>query len=235
MVDLPAVAARHGARGVEFRDVYWRDKNSELPALQEELARLNLVATFATFTTLYHADPEKRARLRQDLDDAHALGAPLLRVFRGDPPAEGPEGDAVRDGAWAVVERAKSYGMRLALENHIGAFGNKLADVKSTLDLFASPVMGTNVDIANYAVNGQDPLEAIKSLAPWIIYAHLKDVKTTESGLAQTYLGDGTLPLANLLAALEEANPSLPLCFEFGGGGDPEGAIAKSMALMARI
>jgi sugar phosphate isomerase/epimerase len=215
--------------------VYWRDKVRELPAMREGLGRLGLKATFATFTTLYHRDPEKRAQLLQDLDDAHALGAPLLRVFRGDPPGDGPEDTPVRDGAKAVVERAGEYGMRLALENHIGQFGWRLADVQETLDRLASPVLGTNVDIANYAVNGQDPLAAIRALAPWIIYAHLKDVMATADGMKQTHLGNGTLPLAALVGAIEETGRDIPLCFEFGGGGDPEGAIAKSMAVMASL
>lgn len=234
VVELPAIAARLGAQGVEFREVYWRDKQRELPALKEELAKHSVKAIFASFTTLYNQEPAKRARLLEDLDDAHALGAPMLRVFRGNPPADGPTGQAVRDGAAAVIERAAHYGMRLALENHIGVFGPRLSDVLETLQRLNSPVMGANVDVANYAVNGQDPVEAIHALAPWVVYAHLKDVKSTPQGKTQTHLGNGELPLADIVAALEAVG-RFPLCFEFGGGEDPEGAILKSMAVMAGI
>ncbi|MHB1005696.1 MAG: sugar phosphate isomerase/epimerase family protein [Chloroflexota bacterium] len=235
LLDLAPIAAKHGARGVEYRDIYWKDKARELPALRSQLDRSGLMATYATFTPLYHVDPAKQAKLLQDVDDANALGAPLLRVFRGEPPVAGPAGDDARRAAQRVIARAGDLGLRLALENHIGEFGWRLSDVRDALLSLDSPVMGTNVDIANYAVTGEDALAAIKTLAPWVIYAHLKDARSTPEGLKQTYLGNGSLPLAELVAAIEAVGQPVPLCFEFGGGGDPEGAIAKSMVLMQTL
>lgn len=235
MLDLAPIAARHGAQGVEYRDIYWKDKARELPALRTQLDQTGLTATYATFTPLYHKDPAQQAVLLQTVEDAHALGASLLRVFRGDPPAEGPDGDAVRQSARRAIARAGELGLRLALENHVGEFGWRISDVKDTLLALNSPVMGANVDLANFAVNGVDAMAGIQALAPWIIYAHLKDARSTPEGMKQTYLGDGELPLAELVAALEGVGRQVPLCFEFRGGADPEGVIASSMALMRTI
>ena len=40
--------------------------------------------------------------------------------------------------------------------------------------LVSSPSLGTNLDIGNYALNGQDVPAAIRALGPRIVYAHLK-------------------------------------------------------------
>ena len=233
VLDLAPVAARLGVQGVEYREVYWKDKARELPALREQLRQLGLKATYATTTPLYSADPSVQAQLRQDLEDAHALGSPLLRVFRGEAPPAGDAGKAVVAAARAVVRQAGDYGMRLALEN--GNAGKRLADVRETLAQLASPVMGTNVDISNYAIDGQDPVAAIRALAPWIIYAHLKDVKQTPEGGKATYLGNGSLPLGDILAAFDATGRDFPFCFEFGGEGDPEMALTRSLAYMRRL
>ncbi len=234
ILDVAPVARRHGLQGVEYRDVYWRDKARELPAVRDQLAELGLAGVYATFTPLFSRDPAKQAQLRQDLADAHALGARLLRVFRGERPSA--EGDgALRDAAHALADQAASFGIQLALENHIGQLGNKLADVLETLGWFAPSVVGTNVDIANYVCNGQDPVEAIKAVGPRIVYCHLKDAKETPEGLKQTFLGNGSLPFRDIMAALAATGRTFPFTFEFDGEGDPEGAIAKSIACLAEV
>lgn len=233
VLDLAPLAVKHGAQGVEYRDVYWKDKGKELPAVREQLTRMNLKGTYTTITTLYNKDQAGQTRLLQDVEDAKALGSPLLRVQLGAWPGAGSEGAAIRDAAKAAVEHAAHLGVKLALENNSRAPGETLADIKATLEEFNSPALGTNVDFANYAATDQDPLAAIRALAPWIIYVHGKDARKTDKGWTTTYLGGGTLPLMDIMAALDATGRSFLFCFEFPGEGDPEGAIAKSKAFLA--
>src|SRR5512138_574338 len=79
--ELAPIAKRLGAQGVEYREIYWKDKTRELPAVREQLDSIGLKRTYATFTTLFNRDPEKQKQLMKDLEDAHALGAPMMRVF----------------------------------------------------------------------------------------------------------------------------------------------------------
>ncbi|MHB9090713.1 MAG: sugar phosphate isomerase/epimerase family protein, partial [Chloroflexota bacterium] len=173
--ELAPIAVRLGASGIEHRNVYWQDKARELPEVRAQMDELGIKATYATTTTLFNGDPRKQSQLLQDLEDAHALGSPLLRVFPGDPPGAGPEGEAMLAAARAVLHRAEELGMRLALENHRSAYGRKLSDVKETLERLDSSVLGANIDVSNYVINGQDVVEAIRALLPWVIYCHLKD------------------------------------------------------------
>lgn len=236
VLELAPIAARLGIDGVEYREVYWHDKARELPALRDQLAQTGTKAAYATYTTLYNRDPEKQKQLMQDLEDAHALGTTLMRVFRGERPGDAPEDAPMRDAARAVVERAASYGMRLALENFSGRPGSRIEEIQEVLEILDSPVMGVNIDFANYAENGIDPVKAIQQLAPRIIYTHLKDQRPTDEGkTVNCYLGSGNLPLPEILAALESAGRDFPFCFEFQGEGDPEGGIAKSLSYLSRL
>ncbi|MHB0870405.1 MAG: sugar phosphate isomerase/epimerase family protein [Chloroflexota bacterium] len=236
VLELAPIAARLGADGVEYREVYWHDRARELPALRDQLAQLGTKAAYATFNTLYNRDPEKQKLLMQDLEDAHTLGAPLMRVFRGERPGNAPEDAPMREAARAVVERAGSHGMRLALENYSGLPGSRPEEIQEMLEILDSPVMGVNIDFANYAGNGIDPIKAIQKLAPWIIYTHLKDRRPSAEGkTVNCYLGSGNLPLPEILATLEAAGRDFPFCFEFQGGGDPEGGIAKSLSYLSSL
>lgn len=235
VLDLAPIAARLGVQGVEYREVYWKDKAAELPAARDQLANLGLKVTYATFTTLYNRDPARQQQLMQDLEDARALGSPLMRVFRGEHPGEGPESMPTIAAAQATIDRAGSYGMKLALENYRAAPGNRLLDVQETLQRHNSPHMGANLDTSNYTLNDQDIVEAIHSLAPWIMYCHLKDARQTPAGLKETYMGNGFLPIPEIIAALDATGRDFPLCFEFRGEGDTEGSILKSLEYLARL
>ena len=91
VLDLAPLAAKYGAQGVEYRDVYWKDKVRELPAVGNQLARMDLKATYTTVTTLYNRDQAKQKQLLQDIEDAKSLGSPLLRVQLGVRPGSGPK------------------------------------------------------------------------------------------------------------------------------------------------
>jgi len=235
VLELAPIAVKYGVQGVEYREVYWKEKAKELPALREQLDRMGLERTYATFTTLFNRDHEKQKQLLQDLDDAHALGAPIMRVFRGDPPGDGPEDLPILDATRALIDRAAGYGMQLALENHIGSLGSHMNDVKGAIERLNSPAIGANIDTSNYVLNHQNPVDAVHLLAPWIIYTHLKDARETAEGLKATYLGNGIIPIGEIVAALDATGRSFPLTFEFGGEGDPEGAIAKSLAYLQAL
>jgi sugar phosphate isomerase/epimerase len=110
-----------------------------------------------------------------------------------------------------------------------------LPDIQATLEAFACRWLGTNLDFANYVGTGQDPIAAIHGLGRWINYIHAKDAKQTGDGWRSTFLGNGNLPLREIVAALDATGKTVPLCFEFPGEGDPEGAIRKSLEFVGKL
>lgn len=235
VLDLAPVAVAVGARGVEYRDVYWNDKTMELPAVKRQLAELKLKASYATATPLYHPDPATQQRLLRDLQDARDLGAVLLRVNLGRRPGPSPADARMHYAGRMAVERAAALRLHLTLENNSREPGHLLSDIKEALATFACRFLGTNIDFANYAATGQDPLEAIRGLARWINYVHAKDARKTALGWQATYLGDGSLPLKEIMGALDATGKSVPFCFEFPGGDDPEGSIRKSLRFLTAL
>ena len=67
------------------------------------------------------------------------------------------------------------------------------------------------------------------------VQTHVKDAKKTPHGWESTYLGNGSLPLKEIISALDATGKRFPVCFEFPGEGDPEGAIRKSLEFMATL
>lgn len=221
--DVFDAASRVGADGVEVRDSYWGDRAAEIREIEHTARELGLVVTYATMTTLLAADEAGADQLRQDIDDAGAFGARFVRVFQGALP------DDADDPAWERARRGVDYaaeqGMVVALENFAKAPGCRIADIKQVLDAIPSSALGTNVDIGNYAANGEEALAAIAALGPRVVASHMKDMRGAET----TGLGEGDLPLAAILAAFDGLPRPVVHCLEFEGGPNPESRLAASL------
>lgn len=235
VLDVAPLAAKLGVQGVEYRDVYWKDKARELPAVRDQVAKLKLKAIYTSVTPLYNREPAMRQQLLQDIEDAKTLGSPLLRVTLGEDPRAGRDAAAIRMAARGAVERASQRRIRMSLENNSKTPGHGLAEIKGAVEKFNCRFLVINIDFANFVTTGQDPIVAIKALTPRINYTHAKDAKKTPDGWKATYLGNGSLPLKDIIAALDATDKRVPFCFEFPGEGDPEGAIRKSLEFMAKL
>ena len=253
VLDLAPRAAAFGVQGVEYRDVYWRDKRVELPEAKRQLAQLKLRVAYTTMAPLYHPDPAVQKRLLRDIEDARDLGATLLRVNLGQRPGTGPADAAIHYAGRMAVERAAALRVRLTLENNSKAPDHLLSDVRQTLVTFSCRFFGTNLDFANYVTTGQDPIAAIRALTRWINYVHAKDVRNDCGWVAvhvsrERHLapeGDHRRPGCNRQAvsllfrvpgrrrsgARDPPEPGVP----GDAGGDPERGIRQSLEFLATL
>jgi sugar phosphate isomerase/epimerase len=231
--EVITIARELGADGVELRADYWQDKERELPAARDLVQQLGLVVTYATAATLFGPDGDEQQRRRQHVDDAAALGSPLLRVFQGAAPSADDQTGWNR--AREVVRYATDRSVRLVVENFAREPGCRVAEIRATLDRFDSPFLGTNVDLGNYAANGQDLVAAVRTLGPRIMYTHLRDHADPPSGANATYLGGGSLPLRDALTEFARLPQPIIYCFEFPGGDDPAIRIQKSLAYLRTL
>jgi sugar phosphate isomerase/epimerase len=235
VTEIPEIAKRVGVDGVEFREVYWKDRAAELPIVRDRMRSLGLLTTYATFTTLVNAEPAAREQLLGDVDDAHALGSPLLRVFRG-PWPEGSDEAEMWQGARRAIARAEAHGLRLALENFAREPGNRRQEVQAALEALNTPTVCTNLDTANYVNNGEDLIANIEALQGYIGYSHLKDVRRQPGVENQVVpLGEGDLPFDRIFALFDATGRDFPVTLEHGGGDDPERAIATSLGHLRKL
>ena len=229
IADLVDKARAFGVDGVELRRELWANYAQELPSIRARLEAENLLVAYATFSRLFAADEAAHKLLLHDMDTAHAVGSPLLRIFPGATPASGDE------AGWAqareAVAHAESLGIELALENFSGSPGGTLAEIQHILTTIDSPTLKTNIDIGNYPQHGQDVVEAIHALGDRAIYAHIKDFAGEPGGPA-VGLGEGVSPLREIFAAFAPYPQRIFYCFEFPGGDDPDGRIQAAQTFM---
>lgn len=103
-----------------------------------------------------------------------------------------------------LADAAQAVGIMLLLET-----GQETAEeLRDFLEQLNHPAVGVNFDPANMILYAKgDPIEAVRTLAPWIKHVHFKDALATkvqgEWGQEVPW-GDGEVGVANFLKALED-------------------------------
>jgi sugar phosphate isomerase/epimerase len=228
IADFVNKARQFGVDGVELRREAWPAYQRELQAVRKQIEELGLLATYATFSTLFNSDEAAHQLLLEDIRTSAALGSPLLRVFSGQTPHEQDE------TGWAkgreAVDLAASLDIQIALENFARTPGGTLAEVAHILQRLDSPALRTNIDIGNYPLHDQDVIAAIRAIGHKAIYVHVKDYGGSPT-VGPVHFGKGVLPLAEIFAAINQLPQRVLLCFEFAGGPDPDQHVRDALAL----
>jgi len=114
---------------------------------------------------------------------------------------EGVQGVADELAAAAAV--AVKHGLRIGYHNHAFEWENTI-DSRPALEVFAElldPSIVLEVDTYWAAVGGQDVPAALGRLGDRVKFLHLKDGPITKNNLEQLPLGDGAMPVAEIVRA----------------------------------
>lgn len=156
-----------------------------------------------TSCTLSEADPAKRAQQlddgRRGIDLAAALGIPFMRVFGG---GDGQDRTAaarrVADALNTLGDYAENAGdVCVVLETH-DAFSTGRQAAEALVQV-TSPAAGVLWDLHHPYRNGEAPAETFAALAPYIRTTHVKD---SQPGGTYCLLGDGDVPIPEMLGLL---------------------------------
>ena len=159
----------------------------------------------------------------------------------------------IKEACFALAEYADSVGARFAVETGPEAS----ADLRAFLDSLGSKGVGVNLDPANLCmVTGDDPVEAVKNLAPYIVHTHAKDgnllYKTNpeyvygalhpmpddikdKKFFEEVPLGMGSVPFPKYLKALVEIGYKGFLTIERKVGESPEDDIKAAYDFLKNI
>jgi sugar phosphate isomerase/epimerase len=151
---------------------------------------------------LADADPSVSEGDRM-IDLAMALGAPYIRVFGGDIPAGEPRDSCLARAARKLAQlgkRAAQRGKRVLVETHDSFSTGAL--VAALVDAAGSDGTGVLWDLHHPYRMGEPPSETAALVARRTYHAHVKD--SGKDG-AYTFLGDGDVPIAELVGALHAA------------------------------
>jgi 3-oxoisoapionate decarboxylase len=126
---------------------------------------------------------------------------------------------AMFEAAKKTIERAepvlRKYKVRLGIENHKGW---RSAEQAAWLQKLGSEWVGVCLDFGNNLSLCEDPMDTARTLAPYTVYTHIKDmgVEEYEDGflLSEVPFGDGLLDLKGIVALLRERDPNMIFALE---------------------
>jgi sugar phosphate isomerase/epimerase len=155
------------------------------------------------------------------IEAASKLGAPVVRVFSGKSVPEGYTFDKVLE--WMIpdfkecTEHARRHGVILGLQNH-NDFLKTAAETIRVIDAVNSEWFGSILDIGSLRQN--DPYQEIEKLVPYAVSWQIKET---------VYYGTKATPvnLRKVREAIERVGYRGPLPFEALGPGDPRAKIVS--------
>ena len=104
----------------------------------------------------------------------------------------------------------RKYKIRLGIENHKGWRSNEQV---AWLNRLGSEWVGVCLDFGNNISLCEEPLDAVQALAPYTVFAHVKDmaVEEYEDGflLSEVPLGEGILDLKQIVQLLRQTDPNM--------------------------
>ena len=181
--DFVEDCAKFGLEGTELTSYYFpKDTSPEfLRTLRRQCFRLGLdVSGTAVGNDFGHPPGEKRsteiANVKQWIEFAEILGAPVIRIFAGHVQKDQTEAQAHTLMVQAIEEccdYAGKHGVHLALENHGGPTATAEGLLKFVRDV-NSPWFGVNLDSGNF--HSDDPYAELERIAPYALNAQIKVV-----------------------------------------------------------
>ena len=247
-----------GIDGVEIREDYWSDcPPSFLRKITRE-AGLPIYAHAFTVDLAQRTAPERRAaadRARAMLDRSAEMGAKLAMIFPGEV-KEGVEArllhDWVVEGLIDCSAHAAALGITLVFENidyepwrPIYGTPQQCVEICKAVN---SPALRLVCDVCALLFVEQDPLEGLRTMAPYVVHLHLKNSRPvmpgekaarsrdTEGGrrLTGTVLDGGLVSIAAILDELKSMDYRGRLLIEYQGENDPRVALRYNLEYLRR-
>ena len=221
LADFIDDCARMNLDATELTSYYFPKPPSHeyLRKLKQQCFRLGLdVSGTAVGNDFCHPPGSKRDQqikmVKQWVDYAEILGAPVIRIFSGNPKRGMTRDQAHRlavEGMEACCQYAGKHGVHLALENH-GGLTNTVEGILALVRDVKSPWFGVNMDTGNF--HSRDIYGDLAKIAP---YTFNVQVKVITSG------PDGRKPsdFKRLAKILREANYRGYIVLEYEEKGDP--------------
>src|SRR5690606_17984338 len=133
------------------------------------------------------------------LDRAHRLGSRFMVMSIGNELT-----GAVRENLRSIADYAQNLNSQIAIETHVLLVKDAAGGIQ-TMERLDHPNIGINFDTANlyYYNKGIDALAELKKMVHYVNHVHLKDSNMGYQEWFFPAIGDGTVPLAEMIEVLE--------------------------------
>ncbi|MBP7176550.1 MAG: AMP-binding protein [Thermoclostridium sp.] len=216
--DIYSMAKDLGFDGIEIRglgnDIFAVQAQpfteGQLPHTIAKLASLHLeIPCLSSGCCLKYADKteENVAEITQYILLAKKLGTPYIRVLADREPA--PEGEVDDEIVLAALRRlvpvAEQNGVTLLLETN-GVYSDT-SRLRELLNRVASDSVAALWDIHHpYRFAGETPGKTVQNLGAYIQYVHAKDSVIEDGKISYRMMGEGDLPVGDMMRALRSIN-----------------------------
>ena len=161
---------------------------------------------------------------------AKALGSPVIRVVLGsgeDRKSDGGIEARIADTVKvckACRNQSMDAGVKIAVENHAGDMQSW--ELVTLIEAAGKEFVGANIDSGNAAWTMEDPLENLKTLAPYVLTTSLRDsaIWESENGatVQWTAMGEGNVDLKTYFSYFAQWCPGVPVHVETISGFNRE-------------
>ncbi len=176
--------AKFGLEGTELTSYYFPKgvTHDYLRSLKRQCFRLGLDVSGTAVGNDFGVAPgpardKQIAALKQSIDFAQSLGAPVIRIFAGHTPKGETAPAEVYSRMVSAIEECCDYagqrGVHLALENHGGPTATAEGLLKFVQDV-QSPWFGVNLDTGNF--HSDDIYGELERVAPYTLNVQVKVV-----------------------------------------------------------
>ncbi len=181
-----------------------------LPQTVQKLNQLHLeISCLSCNCCLKFAEREEenRGEILAYIELAQKLGAPYIRIL-ADLHKE-PEGEvddeAIIRQLKALAPEAEKAGVTLLVETN-GVYADT-ARLRNLLEHVASDAVAALWDMHHpYRIMGEQPETTVQNLGAYIKYIHVKDSVQTPNGVEYRLMGEGDLPIDEMIFALRSIN-----------------------------
>ncbi|MDO5562318.1 MAG: TIM barrel protein, partial [Synergistaceae bacterium] len=215
--DICALAKDSGFKGIEIHDKFIpsfageRDifdptaANAVYRDMFESGIEIPCIDSSCNISAPTHTD-ECAAEIERCIETAHSLRVPYVRIGARDCPYSKEEQEAsVMKCLERVVPAAEAAKVTLLIET-IGMFADtdKLCE---TLNSFACDSLAALWDMQHtFRKCGETPEKTVKNLGSYIKHVHLKDSDVVGDTAEYRLIGEGTLPIDDMVRALYSIN-----------------------------
>lgn len=222
--DIYSMATDLGFDGIEIRglglDIFdgrtMPFSEQQLPQTLKKMRSLGLeVSCLSSGCCLKYASKAKENidEIKKYIELAKAIGTKFIRVLGDLNPAPSTElleevdDDVVFAQLSELVPFAEQSGVTLLVETN-GIYSDTLR-LKALLDRFQTDYVAALWDVHHpYRFGGENPEKTVQNLGMYIKYVHVKDSMVIDGVIKYRLMGEGDLPLPEMLFALRSINYS---------------------------
>lgn len=195
----------------EVRREYFSQPELECEKIKREAEKHKLEIYYSVPEKIYVDGVLDKPNLKKYADEAKTLGARRVKLIIGE-----FNKMTLEDADW-LVEYFNDNGIKISVENdqtdENGRI-NKILLFLSNCKMYKELQMDMTFDIGNWIYAKENPEEAALTLAPFVGFIHLKDVKKTVP-YETCFLGEGDIDLSQIIEMLPQ---DVPLAIEYPCG-----------------